>query len=179
MSETTLSILVFLHLIFIAIWVGGQVIIAAVTIPSARRIEDPSTRLQVIEGATRRFGFVAGLSMVAIVLTGGLMVGERIDHVAPGDLSIFDRRWGWIFVIKMAVWAMMVVVVGLHTFFTGPRQLELNREAIVAGEAEPNPDLRRYQLRSILLSITGLLLSLVVLGAGAFLANHNFSFQAA
>lgn len=180
MSETTISALLFIHLGFIAVWVGSQVLVAVAVIPSLRRIEAGETRIAVLETFTRRFNLVAWISMLVIVLTGGIIVGNRIDQVdAIFGGSIFDARWGWIFVIKMSLWAVMIALVALHAFVVGPRQLDLNREALQRDEEWAAATLRPLQRRSILLSAGGLLLSLLVLGAGAFLSNHDFSFVAA
>ena len=180
MSETALSILVFLHLIFIAVWVGSQVLVAAAVVPSLRRISSGEDRVAALEHFTRRFNHVAWGSMILIVITGGLMVSERIDQVRAifGD-SILDARWGWIFVIKMTLWVLMLGAVAAHSFLVGPRQLELNRQALGQNESWAAQHLRPLQRRSIMLSVGGLVLSLLVLGSGAFLANHLYSFQAA
>lgn len=179
MSETALSILVFLHLIFIAVWVGSQILVAAAVMPSLRRITGGEDRLAALEYFTRRFNHVAWGSMILIVITGGLMVSERIDQVKGADGSIFDTRWGWIFVIKMTLWVLMLGAVAAHSFLVGPRQLELNRQALEQDDSWAAQHLRPLQRRSIMLSVGGLVLSLLVLGSGAFLANHLYSFQAA
>ena len=93
--------------------------------------------------------------------------------------SILDARWGWIFVIKMTLWVLMLGAVAAHSFLVGPRQLELNRQALEQDESWAAQHLRPLQRRSIMLSVGGLVLSLLVLGSGAFLANHLYSFQAA
>ena len=154
MSETTISILLFVHVTFIAVWVGSQVLVAVAVMPSLRRIADGPTRLEALSTFTRRFNFVAWFSLLLIVLTGGLVVGERIDDIESSYGSLFDLRWGFIFAIKMALLAAMVGLVGLHSFILGPRQLRLNREALERAEegtrsesavpaAPVDPDLRR------------------------------------
>ena len=140
MSETALSILVFLHLIFIAVWVGSQVLVAAAVVPSLRRISGGEDRVAALEHFTRRFNHVAWGSMILIVITGGLMVSERIDQAKVFGDSILDARWGWIFVIKMTLWVLMLGAVAAHSFLVGPRQLELNRQAQPLLLAAVNPD---------------------------------------
>ena len=176
MSETTISILLFVHVTFIAVWIGSQVLVAVAVMPSLRRIADGPTRLETLSAFTRRFNFVAWFSLLLIVLTGGLVVGERIDDIESSYGSLFDLRWGFIFAIKMALLAAMVGLVGLHSFILGPRQLRLNREALAGAEEGTRSDLRSLQRQSILISAAGLLLSLLVLGCGVFLSNHNYSF---
>ncbi|HJN39449.1 MAG TPA: CopD family protein [Chloroflexota bacterium] len=178
MSETVLSILLFIHLSCIAVWIGAQVLTAAAVVPSIRRVEEGAVRIAALETFTQRFNIVAWSSMAGIVITGGLMISERLDQAKAifGD-SIFDSRWGWIFVIKMTLWLLMIGAVGLHAFVVGPKQLDLNREALNHDESWAETNLKPFQRRSILLSVVGLILSLLVLGSGAFLGNHHFSFQ--
>lgn len=176
MSETALSILIWLHVIGVAVWLGGQVLTAAAVIPTLRAAGDQQFWLSALEGFTRRFGRIGIAAMLIIVITGGAMVDPRLDQAENffgGSFS--DVRWGVIFVVKMALWAAMIAVIGLHQFVFGPRQLELAREAAAAGAAGDDDALRRVRRATIALSVVGLLLTLLVAGAGAFLGNHNFS----
>ncbi len=173
MSETVISILVTLHVVGVAIWLGGQVVTAACVIPALRAVGDRSIWLSALEGFTRRFGRIGILAMVVIVITGGAMVDPRLDQAENFGPDIYDARWGYIFVIKMALWAVMIALIGLHQFVFGPRQLELARETAAADE--DTSELARVRRITIALSVTGLLFTLLVAGAGAFLGNHNFS----
>ena len=173
MSETVISILVWLHVVGVAVWLGGQIITAACVIPALRVGGDRTVWLNALEGFTKRFGRVGIVAMVIIVITGGAMVDPRLDQAENFGPDIYDARWGYIFVIKMALWAVMIALVGLHQFVFGPRQLELARESATA--EQDTPELKRVRRLTIILSITGLLATLLVAGAGAFLGNHNFS----
>ncbi len=173
MSETVISILVWLHVIGVAIWLGGQIITAACVVPALRSVGDRTVWLDVLEGFTKRFGRVGIVAMVIIVITGGAMVAPRLDQAENFGPDIYDARWGYIFVIKMALWAVMIALIGLHQFVFGPRQLELARESAAA--EQDTPALKRVRRLTIILSISGLLVTLLVAGAGAFLGNHNFS----
>ncbi|MCY3567958.1 MAG: CopD family protein [Chloroflexi bacterium] len=173
MSETVISILTWLHVIGVAIWLGGQIVTAACVIPALRSVGNRTIWLDVLEGFTRRFGRIGIAAMVVIVITGGAMVDPRLDQAENFGPNIYDARWGYIFVIKMALWAVMIALIGLHQFVFGPRQLELARETADTEEDTPEP--RRVRTITIALSIVGLLMTLLVAGAGAFLGNHNFS----
>ena len=173
MSETVISILVWLHVIGVAVWLGGQIVTAACVIPALRSVGDRTIWLDALEGFTRRFGRVGIVVMVIIVITGGAMVDPRLDQAENFGPDIYDARWGYIFVIKMALWAVMIALIGLHQFVFGPRQLELARQSATADE--DTPELKRVRRLTIMLSISGLLLTLLVAGAGAFLGNHNYS----
>ena len=177
MSETVISILVWLHVIGVAIWLGGQIITAACVIPALRSVGDRTIWLNALEGFTKRFGRVGIVAMVIIVITGGAMVDPRLDQAENFGPDIYDARWGYIFVIKMALWAVMIALIGLHQFVFGPRQLELAR--VSAAAEQDTPALKRVRRLTIILSISGLLVTLLVAGAGAFLGNHNFSMMPA
>ena len=173
MSETVISILTWLHVVGVAIWLGGQIVTAACVVPALRTVGDRTIWLDALEGFTRRFGRVGIAAMVIIVITGGAMIDPRLDWARSYGDDLYDSRWGYIFVIKMALWAVMIALIGLHQFVFGPRQLELARES--AGAEVDTPELRRVRTITIVLSILGLMMTLLVAGAGAFLANHNFS----
>ena len=86
-----------------------------------------------------------------------------------------DARWGVVFVIKMSLWLAMIAVIGAHQFIFGPRQLALARAAIASHDAGDEAALVRMRRLTVALSMAGLLLTLAVAGAGAFLGNHGFS----
>ena len=173
MSETVISILTWLHVVGVAVWLGGQIVTAACVIPALRSVGDRTIWLNALEGFTRRFGRVGIAAMVIIVITGGAMIDPRLDWARNYGEDLYDSRWGIIFVIKMALWAVMIALIGLHQFVFGPRQLELARES--ADAEVDTPELRRVRITTIVLSVLGLIMTLLVAGAGAFLANHNFS----
>ena len=173
MSETVISILTWLHVLGVAVWLGGQIVTAACVIPALRAVGDRTLWLDALEGFTRRFGRLGIVVMLLLLITGGAMIDPRLDQARNFGEDLYAARWGYIFVIKMALWAAMIVLIGLHQFVFGPRQLELARQT--AHLEEDTPEQQRVRRLTILLSIGGLLLTLLVAGAGAFLGNHSFS----
>ena len=166
-----------MHLIFIAIWVGSQVITGFAVVPSVRTIQNRDDRMTILRAYTRRFSIIAWSSLLIILITGGAMTGDRIDTIKDTYDSIYDIRWGWIFSIKMALFVGMAALVALHSFVLGPRLMELNQRA-VDQIAEGDTQIRSLQIRSGIVAGLGLLTSLLVLGSGVFLANTFFSFLA-
>jgi uncharacterized membrane protein len=181
MSETIITIILFFHVSFAAVWIGGQVLTAQAVIPSIRKIDEDLVRLATIERFTRKFNHIAWGSVVVIIITGGILMGTRIDdaNAIAGGGSIYDLRWGFIFAAKMSIFLLMLGVVGLHTFVLGPRLIDLNRRALNDHTAANSSAIISIRRKSIATSGIGLLLSLLVLCAGVFLANHNYSFAAA
>lgn len=179
MSETALSILIWLHVIAVAVWLGGQIVTAAAVVPALRSIGERAHWIDALESFTRRFGRIGIAAMVVIVVTGGAMVDPRLDQAAAFGEGISDARWGVIFVVKMSLWLAMIAAIGAHQFIFGPRQLALARTAIASREAGDEAALARARKLAIALSMAGLLLTLAVAGAGAFLGNHGFSMNPA
>lgn len=175
MSETALSILIWLHVIAVAVWLGGQIVTAAAVIPALRSIGERAHWIDALEAFTRRFGRIGIAAMIVIVVTGGAMVDPRLDQAAEFGDAVSDARWGVVFVIKMSLWLAMIAVIGAHQFIFGPRQLALARAAIASHDAGDEAALVRMRRLTVALSMAGLLLTLAVAGAGAFLGNHGFS----
>jgi uncharacterized membrane protein len=87
-----------LHLLGVALFVGGQLMLVLVVTPSLRG-QDPA----LMRGAARRFGIVSVAALVLIIATGAAMA------------SHFDR-WGdatlhW----KIGLLILVFVLTGLHT----------------------------------------------------------------
>ena len=175
MSEEVRSIILWVHLIFITVWIGSQVLTVFAVVPAVRRIENRDARLDVLRTFTRRFSVIAWGSLLIIVITGGGLTGDRIDTIKDGVDSIYDLRWGWIFSIKMTLVLVMAALVAVHSYVLGPRLMDLNQRAVDQIEGG-DTRIRRLQVQSGIVAGLGLLTSLLVLGCGAFLANSSFSF---
>ena len=177
MSEEVRSIILWLHLMFIAVWIGSQVLTGFAVVPTLRRIESRADRMDLLRVFTRRFSLIAWGSLLIVLITGGLLTGDRIQTILDGFDSIYDLRWGWIFAIKMALFVLMAGLVALHSFVLWPRLMELNERAIDQVQ-DGDPEIRRLQVQSGVVAGLGMLTSLLVLGCGAFLGNSSFSFVA-
>ncbi len=175
MSESAISVLIWLHVVGVAIWLGGQIVTAAAVIPALRSIGERAHWIDALEAFTSRFGRIGIVAMIVIVVTGGAMVDPRLDMARDFGENIGDARWGVIFIVKMSLWLAMIVVIGLHQFVFGPRQLALARAAIAAHGEGDEAALARVRRLTIALSMIGLLLTLAVAAAGAALGNHGYS----
>jgi uncharacterized membrane protein len=145
------------------IWVGSQVMMFAVVVPSLRAASATGARLQVLTAVTRRFGYLGGASLVLLVLTGI----DNISRYAPA--SMFDLRYGYILAVKVAMVALVVALTLLHTLYVGPRLL-----ALLSADEAGSSDAARARLRatrrlSVSISVLTLLLSLAILFCAALL----------
>ena len=117
---------IWFHILGIALFVGPQFFLAFAWVPASRGIADLPTRARAMRTITRRFGYIGGAGLVLIIFSGGYLIGSWRDYYGvPDDASFLDLRYGVVFLIKMAVLLAMLVLVGLHTFVVGPKQLNL------------------------------------------------------
>jgi uncharacterized membrane protein len=87
-----------LHLVAMAFFVGGQMVLAAAVMPAERRASDPQ-RLRTI---ARRFAYGSLLALGVLLATGALLAGH------------FGRWSDPTLHLKLALVAVTGVVVGLH-----------------------------------------------------------------
>ncbi len=176
--ENFLHILaIWMHILGIALFVGPQFFLAFAWIPASRGITDLPTRVKAMRTITRRFGYIGGIGLLLILIAGSYLIATWRDYYSqPGELEFTSIRYGVIFIVKMSVLLVMLIVVGFHTFVTGPRLL--NRlEAQANGERVTDDELRRLRVQSMALSILGLLLALTIMAMGVSMTSTNYSFQ--
>ncbi|MCY3881829.1 MAG: CopD family protein [Chloroflexi bacterium] len=168
---------VWLHVLGIALFVGPQFFLAFAWVPASRQIQDLPTRVAAMRTITTRFGWIGGIGLVLILIGGAYLIMTWRDyHNIPDGVAFFDYIYGVVFVVKMIVLVVMIVLVGLHMFVVGPSQVDA-MERVAQGEDVPDRDIRRLRITSMSLSITGLILTLVVMGMGVSLGAAEYSIQ--
>ncbi len=167
---------IWVHILGIALFVGPQFFLAFAWVPASRQIEDLQTRARAMRTITRRFAYIGGAGLVLIIAAGSYLISTWRDFYAVGDVGFTDVRFGVIFIVKMTLLLVMLAVVGAHMLIAGPRQLRL-LEARASGEVVPEAELRRVRMFSMALSITGLLLTLVIMAMGVSLSTVEYSLQ--
>lgn len=166
-----------MHVLGAALWVGPQVYLAVGWPGAARQIADTATKVEVIRVLTRRFAYLGGFGLVLLAGAGTYLICTWRDYYSqPGNVGFWELRYGWLFTIKLAAVAVMLVVTALHMFVVGPSQLE----AMAAeGRGEPGAAERLARARRLsrTLSGSGLLLALAIMGLGATLSTASWSLQ--
>ena len=98
----------FLHLLAIAFFVGGQLMLAIVVTPALRG-QDP----ELMRSAARRFGIGSLVALIVIIATGAMMASHY-------------HRWGdSVLQAKIALLFLVFVLTGLHTATPYTRLLSL------------------------------------------------------
>ena len=168
---------VWLHVLGIALFVGPQFFLAFAWVPASRQIQDLPTRVAAMRTITTRFGWIGGIGLLLILIGGTYLIMTWRDyHNVPEGVAFFDYIYGVVFVVKMIVLVVMIVLVGLHMFVVGPSQVDA-MERVAQGEDVPDRDIRRLRITSMTLSISGLILTLVVMGMGVSLGAAEYSIQ--
>ena len=168
-----------IHILGIALFVGPQFFLAFAWIPASRLIEDLPTRARAMRKITTRFGYLGSVGIVLIVIAGSYLIATWRDWHGEGaalDASFIDYRFGLIFIVKMAIFIVMLLIVGLHMFVVGPAQVEAFEE-LANGDASANSRVLRLRRVSMAVSITGLLLTLIIMVMGSMLSASVFSLK--
>jgi uncharacterized membrane protein len=160
------SIVFWIHLLAAATWVGSQIFMFAAVVPALRALGDEAARRRAVLVLNRRFAWLGWGALAILVLTG-------IDNaIREDDVFDFDVRYGWIFVAKLALVAVVFALTAIHAYVVGPRLMAL-QEGGQASAAE----LSRMRRLSIQLSAVNLLASVAILFLVALLQNGEFSFE--
>lgn len=168
---------IFVHVLGVALFVGPQFFLAFAWVPASRGIEDLPTRVRAMRTITRRFLYLGGTGLVMAVVAGTYLISTWRDyHGIPEDESFTALRFGVVFIVKMTLFVVMLAAVGLHTFVVGPRLVDA-LDAQAGGEDVPDRVLRRLRMRSMALSITGLVLVLAMMVMGVMLNTAQWSLQ--
>lgn len=150
-----------LHLLAVAVWIGAQVCLVIVVLPSLRTVQEPSLRHALLVVLVQRFNLLAWASLMLAIATGLL----RAADIVPSLSLLTTTLYGRVLLAKGALVAAVVVLTALHAFLIGPRLLTL-LEAGSASGATTYVELARW---SRALAALTLLLSLATLVAAVAL----------
>ncbi|MEO6398880.1 MAG: hypothetical protein ABIP13_10475 [Tepidiformaceae bacterium] len=179
MENTLHVIAIWMHILGIALFVGPQFLLAFAWVPASRNIADLPTRVVAMRTMTTRFAWLGGAGLALILIAGLYLIATfRSYYSLPGrdELSFNDLRYGVVFSIKMVILLVMLAITALHTFVVGPRLLG-RMEAKAAGEAVSEAELASIRRQSMLLSMGGLTLTLVIMVLGAMMNTAQWSLQ--
>ena len=97
----------FLHLVAMAFFVGGQLMLAAVVVPVVRGSTDDGA----MKAVARRFGVGSAIAIAVMIVSGIVMASHYNLFSAPE------------FHIKMTLFVAVLVALGLHMKFSGSHAL--------------------------------------------------------
>jgi uncharacterized membrane protein len=119
MTITGWSIVRFLHVLAAMGWVGGQLLLSVVVLPTLRGSGlDPEVRVPLVRAAATRFAFVANAVLLPMLLVTGLSLAAH-RHLSWGILD--DPGYGRLFSIKMVLVVTSVVIAAVHGILASTR----------------------------------------------------------
>lgn len=107
MTHSWLAVL-FVHLLSMAFFVGGQIMMAAAVVPVNRRSPDPER----MGAMARRFGYGSVIALVLLFVTGSAMA----SHFGLWDSGILQ--------VKLALVALVIVLTAVHMRFPRMHSLQ-------------------------------------------------------
>lgn len=167
------SISLVIHVLAVSVLVGGQVLLFMAVVPATWLIDDERLRHAVTRVVTRRFAWLTGLALVALLVTGLYQFYSVVPE--PVRESMNDYRFGPVFMIKMTAVVVLVALIGVHAMYFGPRIARAS-DAAVGGDEEAVFRVEDLRRTSLLLSLAMLLLSVAVLGMGVLLGYQDYSY---
>ena len=113
------SVLVAVHLLAAAVWVGGTVALVFVGVPVVRTLEG-ETRARAMRALGERWRPI-GYGALGLAIVTGLPLASR-------DWNDDGSSFHWVFGVKAALVAALLAVSYLHNFVLGPRVAREMRE---------------------------------------------------
>lgn len=161
------------HVLFAALLVGGQVLLAFAVIPSTWLIDDEALRRRVTLVVAHRFTWIVGISLVGLIVTG--LAQFYTDIFVPPDIreNMTEYHFGRVFMVKMLFVTILVIMIAVHGAVFGQRIARIS-DAVQAGEMDSG-DLEQARRTSLVFSSIMVLVSIVLIFLGASLGNHAYA----
>jgi uncharacterized membrane protein len=168
----TISLII--HVTAAAILIGPQLLLFFAVIPATWLIEDERLKRDVTRVVTGRYGMLAGVALIALLVTGLYQFYAIVPEAIQEGMA--DFRFGTIFITKMTLFLALVLLIGYHVFGIS-RQIRRLSDRVVSGAgADVASQLESKRRTSFIFSFLILLVSLGILVLGVMLGHHEFSY---
>ncbi|HLR76553.1 MAG TPA: DUF4149 domain-containing protein [Balneolaceae bacterium] len=149
---------VFIHIISAIFWLGGILFTAGVLVPATRHKLLSEHRGTFFALVGEKFSRISWVLFVVLIITGIVQLlarGFTVDYLLSS--SFWNSNFGSILGIKLSLFAIVLVISGLHDFWLGPKAVELMNK-------KPNQNHTRiYQKASRWAGRLNLILGLLIL----------------
>ena len=173
-----------IHATAAVILVGPQILMFLAVVPATWLIEDDEQLKRAILGVVaRRFGMLAGVSLVVLLITGLYQYFTIVpEHIRDAQN---DYVFGVIFSLKMMMFTLLIILIYVHTYRFS-RRIGALSDQVIALQADPSPirreegqtlagELERARQRSLTFSALILVVSLLTLWFGVALGHESFA----
>jgi uncharacterized membrane protein len=156
-----------------AVLVGGELLLLLAVTPATWLIDDETLRRAVTRVVARRFARMTVAALVVLTASGIYLFVQFVPQPIRENMN--DFRWGSVFAIKMLLFFLMLVLIGVHGMVFGPRIARAS-ELAIAGDEDAAWRLENIRRTSLLLSLALLVVTVAVLASGVVLGNHDYSY---
>ncbi len=116
---------VFLHLIFVAFWLGGMLFTAAVLVPATRKKHAQQRGLLFTEHGTR-FSQLSWFIFPLLIVTGfTALLGKGFSADAIFTIDFWQTSYGSTLASKLHLFGWVLLISGIHDFWLGPKAASL------------------------------------------------------
>jgi uncharacterized membrane protein len=112
------------HIMAVTLWLGGQLFLVGIALPAIRRAVDPKTAYEVVDILGKRFSKITWYFLFPIILVTGFY--NAIFKISP--YILFRTSYGSVFLLKLAIFVVVVFFSYMHDFVWGPKAVEMARE---------------------------------------------------
>ena len=122
-AVTAYVVSVYLHILAAATWVGGIIFLVVVAVPSLRKL-DKSAAEPMLRATVFRFRAVGWIAFAVLLVTGLYNLHMRgIGWAELTDPAFRATSSGKALLVKLAGFAVVLVLSAVHDFSIGPRAL--------------------------------------------------------
>jgi copper resistance protein D len=151
---------VWLHVLAATLWLGGMLFLVVAVVPVLRRMERGSAAA-LMHSVGVRFRAAGWVCFALLLLTGAFNLAVR--GVRWADLmraEFWDSPLGRPLSVKLAAFALVLVLSAWHDFWVGPRATQ------VAHEDPTGPEAQGLRRRASRIGRANVLLALVLVACG-------------
>ncbi|HEX6982612.1 MAG TPA: DUF4149 domain-containing protein [Balneolaceae bacterium] len=120
---------VYLHIASAIFWIGGMLFTAVVLVPASRHKLLEAKRGLLFTVIGKKFSRISWALFVVLIITGHIQLWARgftIDILMTGDF--WQTGFGATLHTKLHLFALVLIISGLHDFWLGPKAARLMDE---------------------------------------------------
>ena len=154
-------LVIWVHLVFTSIWVGGSIFIGVVLAPLLKKtMPDLNERISFMVLVGRRFNYLGGSSLIILVITGIYNARSYFDQ----PFMLFESSYGYILLTKIVLVCILIIIYIIHVLI-----LNKNVERQIVERQVPDEYFISLRSKIILLGRVTVGLSIAILFLAALL----------
>lgn len=120
---------VFIHVLSAIFWIGGMLFTAAVLVPASRHKMLRNKKGAFFTLIGKKFSRISWLLFIVLIITGITNLLTRgYDWADLVSKSFWSSNFGSTLFIKLHLFALVLIVSGIHDFYAGPKAARLMDE---------------------------------------------------